>query len=360
MYCLNCGAKIKEEGNVCSICGYNPNSESKKITKKYYSSVHNDEKPEEVRYENISRDEIGENKSKGEHRKRQIFNKAILPIVGIFVVLMMLFFLTYPESTRYESLLSTPTIEEQILVDQDGLTITAENIQLGNENLELVLYLENETEKDLDVFAEMVAINGCMIVPSFNRTIHSGETRTVSMEFMQEDLDLYNITELAVIELSFSVFPAGENTREFTTEKKTIKTSALGTYEQTYDNSGTIVYEDNGIKISILGYTDDHEEFTEGCLLYIENNTDKDLWLDNTYRTYVNDEIIDDCSYIQVFARDKSIDEIFFYYSDLDENDITEINTVETSFSVVDRNYLIDEGYISVLFETDPIIMDFN
>ena len=56
-----------------------------------------------------------------------------------------------------------------------------------------------------------------------------------------------------------------------------IKTSAADGYNYTFDDTGNVVYDENDIKLVVKGLDKDGSIFGHNIVLYIENNSDKNV-----------------------------------------------------------------------------------
>lgn len=103
------------------------------------------------------------------------------------------------------------SIEETILVDEKGITITATELSIGDREAELNLLLENETQDDLRFMSGTLgyscnSINGYMVETGYvSTTVAAGKKARVKMEFDLDDLEVYGIREIAEIGVGFLV-----------------------------------------------------------------------------------------------------------------------------------------------------------
>ena len=87
--------------------------------------------------------------------------------------------------------------------------------------------------------------------------------------------------------------------------------------------------------------------------IYVENNTDQDVTV-QAANTSLNGFMVEPYFSCDVTAGKKAYDTITFMESDLEENDITKIDTMEISFHVFDTaNY-------NTVFDTDPLSVSFE
>lgn len=113
-----------------------------------------------------------------------------------------------PEGATFHG---TATIEPTVLVDENGIKITANDIKYANNQIQLGLTLENNTEKDISVTAGTIgysvnSINGYMMRDGYvNADIAPGMKSNETVYFDTSELELMGITDVADIEIGFNI-----------------------------------------------------------------------------------------------------------------------------------------------------------
>lgn len=136
------------------------------------------------------------------------------------------------------------TIEETVLVDENGVKITATELTYGNYAAELTLVIENNSGKDLSFIANSVgyscnSINGYMVPEGYlNCDVAAGKKANDSISISYDTLMLYGIFEIADIEIGFDI--SDDDYNHTYTGPRTILTTAADDYD--YD---TLVYREN-------------------------------------------------------------------------------------------------------------------
>ena len=244
------------------------------------------------------------------------------------------------------------TIEEQVLVDQDGVKITAKSMSTSLFGPELKILIENDSDTDLTVQTRNASVNGFMVDTMISEDVASGKKSNTSIIFSAQALSECGITTFTEMEFYFHVFTQDDWETYFDSDVIIVKTSAYGSYEQEIDDSGEVFYDEDGIKIIGKGLTSDKSIFGPGLIVYIENNTDTDFTV-QVRDTSVNGYMIDTIMSEDVAAGKKAITAVTFFNSDLEENEITTITSIETSFHVFDIS-----GWDTIV-DTDPITINF-
>ena len=243
------------------------------------------------------------------------------------------------------------TISEQVLYDEGGLKITATSLAM-NEFLgpEIKVMIENNTTKDLTVQAREVSINDLMIEPTFSSDVAVGKKANDSISFFKEDLERNGIDKIAKIELRLNIFTTETFDTIAVTEPIIINTSAKDTYVQTYDDSGNVIYEKDGIRIVDKGLNTD-AFFGPEIRVYIENNTAKTVTV-QVQNVSVNGFMVEPIFSSDIAPGKKTNDGITFI--DLEENGIEKIEDVELSFMIFDTKTL------DTMAESDPIKLKYK
>lgn len=244
------------------------------------------------------------------------------------------------------------TIEETVLVDESGVKITAKS--LGTESLfgaELKLLIENNSGKDLTIQCRNASVNGYMVETMMSADVVNGKKANDSITFMSSDLEACGITSIADMEFSFHIFTTADWEAYLDTALIQLKTSIADTYTYTFDDSGEVAYDANGVKIVIKGLSDS-SIFGPGVMVYIENNREKGVTV-QTRDVSINGFMASAMFSSDVMPGKKAVDTITFLSSELEENEITSIQDVELSFHIFDTDSM--DGIV----DTDVVHMTF-
>lgn len=129
----------------------------------------------------------------------------------------------------------TATIEETVLVDENGVKITAKELTYGNYAAELTLVIENNSDKDLSFIANSIgyscnSINGYMVSEGYlNCDVAAGKKANDTISIGYDTLMLYGIHEIADIEIGFDI--SDDDYNHTYTGPRTIQTTAAEGYD---------------------------------------------------------------------------------------------------------------------------------
>lgn len=245
------------------------------------------------------------------------------------------------------------TITEAVLVDEAGVKITAKSLSTDSfMGPEIKLLIENNSGKDLTVQTRNSSVNGYMVDTMMSADVVNGKKANDSMTIMDSDLEDCGIATITDIEFSFHIFTSEDWETYLDTDMIQIKTSAAETHQQTYDDSGSVAYDANGIKIVVKGLSGDESFLGDSIVVYIENNNGKNVTV-QTRDVSINGFMVDPIFSCEVVNGKRAVDTITFMSSDLEENEITAIETVELSFHIFDADgwdTIVDTDVVTITF----------
>lgn len=244
-------------------------------------------------------------------------------------------------------------INETILVDEAGVKITAKSLDTDALfGAELNLLIENDSGKDLTFQCRNASVNGYMVETMMSVDVVDGKKANDEITFMSSDLKLCDISTIADMEFSFHIFTTEGWDTFLDTPLIQLKTSASDTYEYVFDDSGDSAYDGNGVKVVIKGLAEDSSIFGPSIIVYIENNSDKNITV-QTRDVSINGFMVDAIFSSDVVINKRAVDDITFMSSELEENEITSIENVELSFHIFDTDSwdtLVDTDVITITF----------
>ncbi len=246
------------------------------------------------------------------------------------------------------------SIDEQVLYDENDIKITATGIDVEDTvyGAELKLLIENNSSQDITVQTGNVSVNGYMMSAIMSANVVAGKKANDTLTFYSSELEECGIDQIATIEVSFVFLNSDSYETISTSDMITVNTSVADDYQQTYDDSGEVLVDSNGVKIVSKGLSEDDSFWGPGVILYIENNSDQDIII-QTRDVSVNGFMISAVISEDVLAGKKAISAVQFYDQDLEDNGIDDITDVELYFKVSNL-----ESW-DTIFDTDVISIKF-
>ena len=190
------------------------------------------------------------------------------------------------------------TIEETVLLDQDGLRITATGLSYSSYAADIELLIENESAEDYEIISESLgyscnAINDCMVTDGYMLCeVNAGMKAKETISFSYDEMLLSGITEIGSIELGFDV--SGSGGTEYKTGPLELTTSAgesTSNYKEIITNdalqksfgikleafSDETLYDEQGIRAASVGLIE-NSEGENNVLLELVNETENEVY----------------------------------------------------------------------------------
>lgn len=189
------------------------------------------------------------------------------------------------------------TLAETVMVDEEGVKITANGLNYTNNAVELELTIENNSDKDLSFISGSAgyscnSVNGYMISGGYlNCDVAAGKKANDFISFNYQSLLLYGIEEIADIEIGFDI--SDDDYNNTYSGPRQVKTTAFDSHDyskncyqetitsraamNTYDYDMTYysqdpLYDENGVKLLSSGVMINSDGKT-ALLLELENTT---------------------------------------------------------------------------------------
>ncbi len=235
------------------------------------------------------------------------------------------------------SVTSDVTIEEQVLVDQDGIKITATEYatdSIWGDGIKLLI--ENNTDKDYMIGCDALIVNDYMISDLFVSTVAAGKKANETMYLSSSELRAAGIDTVGKVEMYFHATDDTTYDSLFSKAYSEIRTSEYANMDTTADDSGTELYNKDGVRI--IGKTVDENSFWgTAILLFCENNSGRNVSI------HVDDMSINGFMMTPYFSSTiydgkRAIDDITVMSSDLESSGVESIEEVELKFRITDED----------------------
>lgn len=247
---------------------------------------------------------------------------------------------------------SDVTVAETVLLDEKDIKITATGLEDGLFGTELKLLIENNSSANVTIQARKTCVNGFMVDSMLSADVAAGKKANDNLTFTTSGLKDCGIDTIATMEFSFHIFTTEDWEDYLDSDLLSLNTSVADTYTQTYDDSGEVFYDQNGIKIIGKGLSTEGSFWGPGLILYIENSSDKDFTV-QVRAVSVNGFMIEPILSQDVLVGKKALTAVTFFDTDLEENGITDISEIEASFHVFDMDSW------DTIVDTEPVKINF-
>ncbi|MDY5102536.1 MAG: hypothetical protein SPE81_05505 [Agathobacter sp.] len=256
------------------------------------------------------------------------------------------------EETSTENVTTEITIEEQVLYDENDIKITATGLEDSWLGTELQVLIENNSSQSITIQARNANVNGYMVPTVMSADVAAGKKANDSLTFETSGLKECGIDNIATMEFLFHIFDSESWDEIVDTDVITVETSIAESYTQTYDDSGEVLVDTDGIKIVGKGLSDEDSFWGPGVILYIENNSDQNVTI-QVRDVSVNGFMVDSSMSEDVVAGKKAMSAVQFFSTDLEENSIDDITDVELYFHIFNLeswDTIFDSDVISISF----------
>ncbi len=242
----------------------------------------------------------------------------------------------------------TVIIEEQVLVDQDDIVVTATEYvtdSIWGDGIKLLL--ENNSDQDVGVGCKALIVNDYMITDLFVSEVAAGKKANDTLYLSSTQLKAAGIKNVGKVEIYFYVYDATTYDNIFDAECVTIQTSEYANMDTTPNDAGTELYNEGGIRI-VGKAVDENSFWGTAILLYCENNSGRNIGI-SVDDMSINGFMMSPFFSTTVYDGKKSINDITVFSSDLEKNEIDSIEEVELKF------HIYDADLYSTIIDSEPI-----
>lgn len=241
------------------------------------------------------------------------------------------------------------SIEEQILLEQDSVKITAlEAVKDSIWGEGIKLLIENDSDKNIGIGCNALIVNDYMISDLFSTSVAAGKKANEIMYISSSQLEAAGISNIGQIEVYFHLYDSDSWDTLFDSEAAVIKTGAYENMDKAVEIEGQELYAQDGIRI-VGQYVDDNSFWGMAVLLYIENSSGKKVGI-NCDNMSVNGFMVTPLFSSTIYDGKKAFDDITLLSSELEENGITSVEDIEVNFHIYDAETyetITDTGAIS-------------
>lgn len=241
------------------------------------------------------------------------------------------------------------SIEEQVLLEWEGVTITAKGISddmIYGKGLDLLI--ENDTERNIGVGCNALIVNNYMINDLFSTTVAAGKRANETVYMTTNQLAAAGITNIGQIEIYFHFYDSDSYETLYDAECVTLQTSEYANMDTEPQDEGYEVYNQDGIRI-VGKYVDENSFWGTAVLLYIENTSGRNVGI-NCDNMSINGYMVTPFFSSTIYDGKKTVDDITILSSDLEENSIETVEDIEVNFHIYDADSystIEDTGAIS-------------
>lgn len=227
------------------------------------------------------------------------------------------------------------SIEEQILLEQDGIKITATGMEedsIWGEGVKLLI--ENNTEKNIGVGCNALIVNDYMITDLFSTSVAAGKKANEVMYMSSTELEAAGISNIGQIEIYFHIYDGDNFETILDADRVVIQTSQYENMDTENSQDGKELYNQDGIRI-VGKYVDEGSFWGTAVLLYIENTSGRNIGVGCDDMS-INGFMVTPYFSCTVYDGKKALDDITIMSSDLEQNGIESVDELEVNFHIYD------------------------
>lgn len=229
------------------------------------------------------------------------------------------------------------SIEEQVLLEQDGIKITATGIEEDAIwGTGITLLIENNTEQNVTVGCNALIVNNYMITDLFASDVAAGKKANETMYMMSSELEAAGISNIGQVEIYFHIYDSDSYSTVFDADVVTIQTSEYTEMDTEIEAEadGIELYNQDGVRI-VGKYVDENSFWGTAVLLYIENTSGRNVGITCDDMS-VNGFMVTPLFASTVYDGKKAFDSITILSTELENNGIDTIEDIEMNFHIYD------------------------
>lgn len=212
------------------------------------------------------------------------------------------------------------SMEEQTLLEHEGVTVKA--ISWDSDTSSLKVQAQNTSDQDYIIQFSNTSINNYMMEPIFSLNVNANSQAEKNAEFNPSDLSDCGIKNVAQIQMKVNLLDAISFDTLYSSDYATVQTAA-SMEEQSDNESGEVLYNQDGLKLISRGFIDD-PDWGKLWKVYISNDTDDDLVF-YTPTITLNGNTLDVLFSVTVPAGKRAVGVMTIFQEDLDTYQIADI-----------------------------------
>lgn len=245
------------------------------------------------------------------------------------------------------------TIAETVLYEAEGVTITATGYEESWSGPQIKIVVENDTKQNLLVTVQSLSVNGYMMpTASLYAQVAAGKKTNDAISLLSSELEQAGIDTIANLQFYLKIADSDSYDTLISSDLITLDTSAAG-YQQPVDDSGEVLYEENGIRIISRGLQ--QSPIWDGTFVFLmENNSGEPITI-SAENVSVNGVMEDVSLWSDLRDGTRLIDGMYLLdLSDLKLESIEDVENIELNFRIIHSDTwdeIVTTDVISLSFE---------
>lgn len=259
------------------------------------------------------------------------------------------------DSNVNEFSLGTTTLSEQVIYQDDDLTLTAKSglsVDIETGLVIIPIQVQNNASERIELLCVDGSVNGSMIQTIFFASAEPGVKTDASLYLPINELNYAGIDLLDDLESYLMLTHSKDESVVFAEAPLVIDFDGNGNYSQVFDRSGTVVLDQDGIVTTVRPYPDSAGDLAAdyNLLVMVENESSNPVRI-SLSSVKVNGKSVPTLFYSQVLSGKVDFKLCAFFEEDLSDANIAEVQTVEFVIAIEDPMSNED------LFVSEPITL---
>ena len=170
---------------------------------------------------------------------------------------------------------SLPTISETVLLDQNGIKITATGIDDSEMYMgpSVEVSIENNTDKDISIMSSSAGVNGYLVDCLLSTDVSAGKKGSDKMYLYLDSLNLSGVKNIGLIETHFQIYDPSTFDVLLEADGAPLKTSDYAQMDTSEDDSGVVLADKDGLFAAARSIGSD--EMGTYLICFVKNATGK-------------------------------------------------------------------------------------
>ncbi|MCI1722625.1 MAG: zinc-ribbon domain-containing protein [Lachnospiraceae bacterium] len=170
---------------------------------------------------------------------------------------------------------SLPTISETVLLDQNGIKITATGIDDSEMYMgpSVEVSIENNTDKDISIMSSSAGVNGYLVDCLLSTDVSAGKKGNDKMYLYLDSLNLSGVKNIGLIETHFQIYDPSTFDVLLEADGAPLQTSDYAQMDTSEDDSGVVLADKDGLFAAARSIGSD--EMGTYLICFVKNSTDK-------------------------------------------------------------------------------------
>ena len=240
------------------------------------------------------------------------------------------------------------------IYNEQGITVTYEDFEEASMfGAAVTLEIENQNEESRYVSSDYCSVNGFVVYAMAGAEIKGGETKEISMSLSSSDLEVCEIETVKTVEFVLEISDGDFRTLT-KSELISLTVSNKKVSSKDFSKEGELLLDKNGIKVYAIKEINEDGVLGPEAYLYVVNDSNEYITVTDDDGVKVNGQETSAFFISDLYPGTKAMVDITFYEEDMEEKNITDIETLETTI----KAYASDS--YETIFDAEEITVEYK